>query len=316
MAARAERRGAVDNRFESLEERVAVVERQQGNLKRRVDQLYKGCYLIIQGSNKVEALYKEKVEVPGEARQPKLWRELKAELPEIFTKELAEHWGETWKVPTTAEGTPATAPEPASGVAAPVPTPAPAATPGGGTSAEMDLDATAPRTVPKVNYGPILNGFYENLKESLVNVQIQTKKNPATAEPARILGTFRLQLENGHEQGLIKSLLRKMEPQTRRASGMAVGGKEPDPLPQGQVHTKLLIWVEKTPEERAKGKAKGKGKSDQDSAQAAAAGSDSREGAEAGTDGSGAVPRRGRSGRGTENGGRQRRAAGRGGRSR
>jgi hypothetical protein len=158
---------------------------------------------------------------------------------------------------------------------------------------------------------PLVKQLFENIASpgTLVNILPQSKYDPTTQAKTRIPGTFVLQLEPGLEMFQVKSVLGKLDEHLRRASGLAVRGQDPPPPAGGGAPARrLLLYCEKTAEERAKGKEKGaKGK-----AGGKAAGAGAGAGAAAAAPGAAAgAGQKGGKGRGNKGKG-GRRGAGRG----
>lgn len=96
----------------------------------------------------------------------------------------------------------------------------------------------------------------------ILNIFAQYKWSEAQQEKVRIKGTFTIALDYCIEHLQLKSLFRVLEQDMRKKSGLRVNGEEPDMVVPRQ--DAVLLWVEKTQEERdrtraRKGDGKGKG---------------------------------------------------------
>ncbi len=171
-----------------------------------------------------------------------------------------------------------------------------------------------------------LKGFYAALSTPgvLLNAYAQTKWSEATGARVRIPGTFVLGLAFGEEALHVTSILRRLDKQLRKKSGLKVDGEEP--MPQaGLVVKRVLLYPEKTAEERSKGKgndgkghkgkAKGKGQAKAGAAAGAevaaeAAGADGAAAPAAPAEGKGKGKGKGKKGKGKAKGQKGAAAAG------
>lgn len=209
MGAMAEgRRVIVDGRLEALETQLGDLQGQVHGVKRQLDRVTKGCSLVVEGATALDALYLQKV--GGEV---KLWRELKAEAPEVLCKELTAHLGLEW--PPTAD----------------------------------------------TEKGALVLTFYTHLRTegTVQNVFEQQKWNDTQGARVRIPGTFVFQLQFSIEMLELKRVLKGLERELRRSSGLKVGPDEAMAPVEGAAPRRLLVYTEKTPTERAQAKGKGKG---------------------------------------------------------
>jgi hypothetical protein len=107
-----------------------------------------------------------------------------------------------------------------------------------------------------------LKSFVEALSspDTVRNVHGQTKWDNTSQSRQRLPGVFMLQLTFGSESLDVARLLKVLDQALRRASGLKVHGEEPMLQEGAPPPRRVLVYLEKTAEERAKGKGKGKGK--------------------------------------------------------
>ncbi|CAK0790783.1 unnamed protein product, partial [Prorocentrum cordatum] len=107
----------------------------------------------------------------------------------------------------------------------------------------------------------LLEGLSEPGTLRGVYQQVRTEQGSKVPVP----GTFYLVLRFSIDSLAVERSVQRFDAPLRRASGLAVRGAQPPPLPAGQdPPAKVLLWVEKTPEEKeaaeARRQAKGRGK--------------------------------------------------------
>jgi hypothetical protein len=223
----------LENRCEEHEDSLEWTRGTVEGLKRKVDWMARGSHLVVEGSERLEALWGlcTRIDFDGGFN----YARLKAEAPAALAKEVAEALGlalgssepDSWtKEDVTAEGE------------------------------EKLVEAEAVRKLYKALVA----------KGSLVNVH-EARHRPEGGDRVRKPKGFTLQLDHGCRKDEAKSaLVEVLETELRRHARLPCRNAEPLPdLPEGEVAKHFLVYVEPTEAQKQsrkgdKGKDKGKGK--------------------------------------------------------
>ena len=80
--------------MENAEARIEKLEAGQAAQKRRLDEVFKCTVLVCEGIDRLEDLYKQRIEVQEGQRAQ--WNQFKSDAPEALLRDLSEHLGTRW----------------------------------------------------------------------------------------------------------------------------------------------------------------------------------------------------------------------------